>query len=173
MTETYLRSAIKEFRRYKSLGDKTFSRLSEEDIHWRLNEESNSIAVIVKHMAGNMLSRWTNFLNEDGEKTWRKRDDEFVDSFSTKHEMTEAWDKGWTCVFDALNSITPDDYNTQVYIRGEKHSITEAVNRQLGHYAYHCGQIVMTGKNILGPDWESLSIPKGGSAEFNQSMFGK
>ena len=173
ITETFLQSAEKEFRRYKLLGDKTFTRLSEEDIHWRLNEESNSIAVIVKHMAGNMLSRFTNFLSEDGEKEWRNRDDEFVDSFNTKQEMIDAWEKGWSCVFDALNTITAADFDTHVYIRGEKHSIYEAINRQLGHYAYHCGQLVMIGKNILGSNWDSLSIPKGGSDEFNRLMFGK
>ncbi len=120
-----------------------------------------------------MLSRFTNFLSEDGEKDWRNRDDEFVDSFSTKEEMIAAWEKGWSCVFDALRSITTDDYDAQVFIRGEKHSIYEAINRQLGHYAYHCGQLVLIAKNILGSDWESLSIPKGGSEKFNRLMFGK
>lgn len=172
-TENYLQSALKEFKRYKNLGDKTFGRLSDEDIHWHANEESNSIAILVKHMAGNMRSRWTNFLTEDGEKEWRNRDTEFEDSFTSKEEMINAWEEGWDTVFNAMGSIGQHNFDSPVYIRDEKHSIVEAVNRQLGHYAYHTGQIISIAKNILGKDWESLSIPKGGSREFNQSMFRK
>ncbi len=169
----YLQNITREFRRYKALGDKTFSQVNEEQIQWRIHEESNSIAIIVKHMVGNMLSRWTQFLTEDGEKPWRHRDREFEDPYRSKSEMLEAWESGWKCVFDALGQIDQQNFNTEVTIRGEKHSIIEALNRQLGHYAYHVGQIVMTARGILGTDWQSLSIPKGGSEEFNKSMFGK
>ena len=169
----HLHSALKEFKRYKSLGDKTFSRLSDEDIHWKPNDESNSIAVIAKHMAGNMLSRWTNFLTEDGEKEWRNRDQEFEDSFKSKAEMISYWEKGWSCLFEALADLKANDVEKEVLIRGEKHSVTEAINRQLGHYAYHTGQLVILAKQILSERWESLSIPKGGSEEFNRSMFKK
>lgn len=169
----YLQSVLKEFRRYKSLGDKTFGRLGDEDIHWKAHEDNNSIAVIAKHMAGNMLSRWTNFLTEDGEKEWRKRDSEFQDNFRNKEEMISYWEKGWSCLFETLGKLKPDDLEASVFIRGEKHSVTEAVNRQLGHHAYHTGQIVLLAKQILGDQWESLSIPKGRSAQFNKSMFKK
>ena len=171
--EHYLQNIIAEFKRYKSLGDKSFSQLSEEEIHWRPNDDSNSIAIIVKHMVGNMLSRWTHFLTEDGEKSWRQRDREFVDPYSTKEEMLSAWESGWNCVFDALKQINSQNFDTKVTIRGEEHSIPEALNRQLGHYAYHTGQIVTTAKGLLGANWQSLSIPKGKSEDFNRSMFGK
>lgn len=173
LSEQYLLGAIKEFRRYKTMGDETFARLNDQEIHWRVNNESNSIAIIVKHMVGNMLSRWTNFLTEDGEKPWRDRDTEFEDPYASKKEMLDAWDKGWQCVFDAINAIDEDNFHTVVRIRNEDHSIIEAVNRQLGHYAYHTGQIVLSAKNILGDKWQSLSIPKGRSEEFNKSMFEK
>ena len=173
LSEKYLTSAIKEFHRYKAMGDKTFARLNDQEIHRRSNDESNSIAIIAKHMVGNMLSRWTNFLTEDGEKPWRERDAEFEDPYSSKKEMLEAWEKGWQCVFDALDTIDESNFQNDFFIRGEKHNIFEAVNRQLAHSAYHTGQIIMTAKNILGDKWQSLSIPKGRSREFNKSMFKK
>ena len=169
----YLESALKEFRRYKSLGDKSFAQLREEDIHWSQNKDSNSIAIIVKHMVGNMLSRWTDFLSSDGEKSWRNRDTEFEDPYSTKAEMIEAWDKAWDLVFQTLGSIDSTTFKQKVYIRQEAHTVVEAINRQLGHYAYHTGQIVFLAKGILGDKWQSLSIPKGGSEEFNKRMFGQ
>ena len=173
LSEHYLRNIVSEFRRYKALGDKTFSQLNDEQILWAPHEDSNSIAIIVKHMVGNMRSRWTHFFTEDGEKTWRQRDLEFEDPFTTKMEMLEAWEAGWQCVFDALAEIDEHNFNTKVTIRGEEHSVIEALNRQLGHYAYHTGQIVMTAKGLLGSSWRSLSIPKGGSEDFNKTMFGK
>ena len=169
----YLESALKEFRRYKALGDKSFAQLGEKDIHWSPNEDSNSIAIIVKHMVGNMRSRWTDFFSSDGEKSWRNRDTEFEDPFNSLLEMTEAWDRAWELVLNTLASIDPDSFNHKVYIRKEEHSVIEAVNRQLGHYAYHTGQIVYIAKSILGDKWQSLSIPKGGSDEYNKRMFGK
>lgn len=167
----YLDSALFEFRRYKTMGDKTFAQLDEADILWKYHRDDNSISQIVKHISGNMLSRWTNFLTEDGEKPWRNRDTEFEDPFITKAEMIAGWEKGWDCLFNALASINPDNFNSLIKIRNEEHTIVEAVNRQLGHYANHVGQIVLLGKMIKGEHWVSLSIPKGGSALFNKEKF--
>ncbi len=171
--ENYLTNIKFEFQRYKALGDKTFEQLTEEDIHWKYAEADNSIAIIVKHLSGNMLSRWTNFLVEDGEKTWRNREMEFEEPYTSKTDMISAWNQGWECVFDALKTINESNFDTKVKIRGEEHTIVEAANRQLGHYASHVGQIVFLGKMIRGEDWKSLSIPKGGSEAFNKKMFGK
>ncbi len=122
-------------------------------------------------MVGNMLSRWTNFLTEDGEKTWRNREEEFKDPYSSKSEMIQAWEKGWQCLFNALNTIDKDNFDSKIKIRNEAHTVYEAVNRQLAHYANHVGQIVFIGRMIKGNEWVSLSIPKGGSEEFNQEKF--
>jgi hypothetical protein len=167
----YLESVLKQFQYYKLLGDKTFEQLDEADLFWQFDEDSNSIALIVKHLWGNMLSRWTNFLTEDGEKSWRKRDEEFEMDFQTKAELLEKWAEGWQCLFDALKSINEENFNTIVYIRNQGHSITEAVNRQVAHYAYHVGQIVFIGKIRKGKKWKSLSIPKGQSTAFNVEKF--
>ncbi len=164
---------IKRFEYYKSLGDKTFGQLSEEQIFWQYNEESNSIAVIVKHIAGNMLSRWTHFLTEDGEKSWRHRDEEFKNTFKTKQEVTEYWEKGWACLFDALNQITDDNIYSTIYIRGEAHSVVDAVFRQLAHYPYHVGQIVYLAKMMKNEEWKTLSIARNKSQEFNTEMINK
>ncbi len=172
-TSDFLSSIHFEFNRYKILGDKTFAQLADEDIHVRPEEEDNSIAVIVKHISGNMLSRWTNFLTEDGEKTWRHRESEFEDTFESKADMIKAWERGWECLFEALHSVNEDNFQTKVFIRGEAHSIPQAIHRQLAHYAYHIGQIVFLGKMIKGSEWVSLSIPKGGSDDFNKKMFGR
>ncbi|MCK0162011.1 DUF1572 family protein [Allomuricauda sp. F6463D] len=169
----YIASVTFEFQRYKAMGDKTFAQISDADIHWKFTDTDNSIANIVKHMVGNMLSRWTNFLTEDGEKPWRTRDMEFEEPFVTKTEMISAWEKGWDCLFDALSHIDESNFQNTIKIRGEEHSIAKAINRQLAHYASHVGQIVFVGKMIKGKDWNSLSIPKGGSKSYNQTMFGK
>jgi len=171
--KNYLDSALYEFHRYKTMGDKTFAQLSEEDILWKYHVEDNSISQIVKHLAGNMLSRWTNFLTEDGEKSWRHRDTEFEDPFTTKTKMVAAWEKGWQCLFDALDTLTSKNFNSRIKIRDEDHTIVEAVNRQLAHYASHVGQIVFMGKMIKGDKWVSLSIPKGESEVFNKEKFNK
>lgn len=168
----YLNNIKKEFTRYKSLGDKTFAQLEEADLQFRFTEEDNSIAVIVKHMAGNMRSRFTNFLTEDGEKPWRHRETEFESTLKTKEEILDAWDSGWACVFQVIDTLEPNQLKSEVKIRNEVHSVLEALNRQLAHYAYHTGQIVFLAKGIKGKDWKSLSIPKGGSAAFNARMFG-
>ena len=153
------------------MGDKTFAQLGESDILWQYQEEDNSISQIVKHISGNMFSRWTHFLSEDGEKPWRYRDTEFEEPFTTKTEMIAAWEKGWQCLIDAIASINSDNFNSLVKIRNEEHTIVEAVNRQLAHYATHVGQIVLLGKKIKGDSWVSLSIPKGESDVFNKEKF--
>lgn len=161
---------LKRFEYYKSLGDKTFGQLTDDQMFWHQNEESNSIAVIVKHLAGNMLSRWTNFLTEDGEKAWRNRDEEFVNAFTTKEEIITYWEKGWSCFFDALEKINEDNLYSAIYIRGEAHSVIDAVFRQLAHYPYHIGQIVYIAKMIKDEDWNTLSIARNRSQEFNTEM---
>lgn len=164
---------IKRFAYYKDLGDKTFAQLSEENIFWQHNEESNSVAVIVNHIAGNMLSRWTNFLTEDGEKSWRNRDKEFKNNFKTKEEVLAYWEKGWQCLFDALEQITEEKWWFEIEIRGEKHSVFDAVLRQLAHYPYHIGQIIYIAKMLKDKDWVTLSIARNKSEEFNIEMFQK
>ena len=171
--KNYLASVKFEFQRYKTMGDKTFAQITDVDIHWKYTDSDNSIALIVKHMVGNLLSRWTNFLTEDGEKEWRKRDEEFIDSFENKAQFLEAWKKGWNCLFSAIKPLQEDDLERVIYIRNQGHSITEAINRQMMHYAYHVGQIVLLGKLTKGSDWVSLSIPKGKSKAYNQDKFSK
>jgi hypothetical protein len=173
MNGNYLESVLKQFRYYKMLGDKTFEQLSDNDIHWRFYDGGNNIAIIVKHLVGNMLSRWTNFLDEDGEKLWRQRDQEFVDTYNTKSDMISEWNKGWQCLFDALAPITAKHLERIIYIRNQGHTVSEALNRQLAHYAYHVGQIVLLGKNIKSDEWQSLSIPKGESESYNFEKFNK
>ncbi len=172
-SENYLKSVKFEFQRYKTYGDKTFEQLSQEELFWQPSPSDNSIALIVKHLSGNMLSRWTNFLSEDGEKSWRNRDNEFESPPKTKKEVLDLWEKGWRCLFDALNTIDSSNFDTTIKIRGQEHTITEAINRQLAHYASHVGQIIFLGKMIKKQDWRSLTIPKGQSKNFNQKMFGK
>ncbi|MGB0892002.1 MAG: DUF1572 family protein [Flavobacteriaceae bacterium] len=173
MDTSYLPSVKKQFEYYKSLGDKTFAQLTEEQFFWLPNEDDNSVAIIVKHIAGNMKSRWTNFLTEDGEKEWRNRDEEFVNSFTTKEEVISYWESGWKCLFDAINPLKEKDMDTIVYIRNHGHTITEAINRQLCHYSYHVGQIVFLGKLLLGEKFKSLSVAKGTSKEYNADKFSK
>ena len=171
--ETYLNSVKKRFDYYKTLGEKTFDQLNDEQLFWQYNEESNSIATIVKHLSGNMLSRWTDFLTSDGEKQWRDRDTEFENDIKSRQELLAIWNKGWDCLFNALNSIKEDDWQKDIYIRNERHSVVDAINRQLAHYPYHIGQIVFIGKMLAGARWKSLSIPKGKSGIFNAEKFSK
>lgn len=166
----YLRIVKERFMSVKSLGDKTINQLSEEDVHWALNEESNSIAVIVNHLSGNMLSRWTDFLTSDGEKPDRNRDLEFIDNIKSMSDLIELWERGWKALFTTLDVLTEQDLLSKVYIRSEEHLVMEAIERQVAHYAYHIGQIVYIGKQIKNQDWKSLSIPKGKSEEFLQEM---
>lgn len=168
---SYLPSILKQFQYYKSLGDKTLDRLSTKQLFWQPDETNNSIAIIAKHLVGNMLSRWTNFLTEDGEKPWRNRDNEFMQTFKTKEELIAYWNKGWDCLYTALTPLSETDLEKQIFIRNLGHTVVEAINRQLCHYSYHIGQMVFLGKLILKEDWQSLSIPKGASKEYNQEKF--
>jgi len=169
MLNDYLNTAIKRFRYYKELGEKTFEQLTDNDFHYSPGPGSNSIAVIIQHLSGNMLSRWTNFLAEDGEKPWRERDDEFETHSYNRERLLEIWENGWACFLDALASLSPDDLAKTILIRHESLSVVDAINRQLAHYPYHIGQIVYLGRMIKKEDWQSLSIPKGQSRQYNQS----
>lgn len=171
--DSYLQSVKKQFSYYKALAEKTFAQLTEEQLFWQYNEESNSIAVIAKHLTGNMLSRWTDIFNTDGEKEWRNRDAEFENDFQSKTELLGFWDKGWNVFQTTLESLTDEDLEKIIYIRNQGHTVLEAINRQLAHYPYHVGQIVFIGKMICNQDWESLSIPRNTSANYNQNMFNK
>lgn len=170
MNTNYLDSAIKQFEYYKMLGDKTFAQIEEDKLFWQFNEDSNSIATIVKHLTGNMLSRWTDFLTTDGEKEWRNRDAEFDNDITTKQGMLDKWEQGWKVFLDTLNSLKEEDLEKIVYIRNQGHTVLEAINRQLAHYPYHIGQIVFIGKMAAG-QWNSLSIPRGNSQEYNADKF--
>ncbi|MCX6205743.1 MAG: DUF1572 family protein [Bacteroidetes bacterium] len=171
MITEYLESAKQQFEYYKLLGEKTFNQLTDEQLFWQYNPASNSIGTIVKHLAGNMLSRWTDFLTTDGEKEWRNRETEFDNNINSRSELIDLWNQAWDCLFNALDSITEENKDTVIYIRTQGHSITEAINRQLAHYPYHIGQIVFIGVMLRNKDWESLSIPRGGSNNFNSAMF--
>ena len=170
METNYLQSVIKQFEYYKMLGEKTFAQIEDEKLFWQHNEDSNSIAIIVKHLWGNMMSRWTDFLTSDGEKEWRNRDAEFETEVTTKAEMIRKWDEGWKVFLDTLNSLKEEDLGKIIYIRNQGHTVSEAINRQLAHYPYHIGQIVFIGK-MLSKNWDSLSIPKGNSSQFNDEKF--
>ena len=164
-----LKSYKQLFQYYKQLGEKSFQQIeNEEQFFWSPSQESNSIAVIVQHLYGNMKSRWTEFLSTDGEKEWRNRDQEFELYISYKEEVFKLWEDGWSCLFEALDKIDETNRNQLVYIRNKGHSIDEAIQRQLAHYAYHVGQIVFLTRMIIGEEWKSLSIPKGESKNYNQ-----
>jgi hypothetical protein len=167
----FLESTKKLFEYYKVLGEKTFAQLDEKELFRQYNEESNSIGIIVKHLWGNMLSRWTDFLTTDGEKEWRERDAEFVNDIKTKEELLLKWNEGWDCLFKGINALTESDLAKVVYIRNQGHTVVDAISRQLGHAAYHVGQIVYIGKMIRDTKWNSLSIPKGKSKEANAEKF--
>ena len=172
MQNNFLESAKAQFAYYKMLGDKTFLQLSPEQMQWQPNTESNSIAIIVKHLWGNMLSRWTDFLTTDGEKEWRNRDAEFESSHAkSKEALLEQWNAGWKVLLDTLEQLEEDDHGKEIFIRNQGHSVVEAINRQLCHYAYHVGQIVFLGKMLCTENWQSLSIPKGSSALYNREKF--
>jgi hypothetical protein len=169
ISKDYLQTLINRLKYYKDLGDRTFDQLEEMDFHFALNEDSNSIAMIIKHIAGNMLSRWTNFLTEDGEKEWRDRDREFEESDDSKGSLIELWNRGWECFLAAIGPLKKKDLKKTIYIRQEPLTVIDAINRQLAHYPYHIGQIIYIGKIIKGKNWKNLSIPKGGSASYNNS----
>lgn len=171
MAGNYLESTRKQFEYYKLLGDKTFAQLSDEQLYWQYNADSNSVAIIVKHLWGNMLSRWTDFLTTDGEKEWRNRDAEFETEDNSRAALLAKWNEGWSCLFNALQQLKEEDLEKIIYIRNQGHTVMEAINRQLAHYPYHVGQIVFLGKMLCGEKWQSLSIPKGNSAIYNAEKF--
>lgn len=169
----YLQTLIRRLKYYKELGEKTFDQLDESGFHFIPNTESNSIAIIVQHLSGNMLSRFTNFLTEDGEKDWRKRDDEFEIQDLSKKQIIELWEKGWNCCLESIGCLNEEDLLKTVYIRQEPLSVIDALNRQLAHYPYHIGQIVYLGRMIKDREWKSLSIPKGKSQDYNSGSLPK
>jgi hypothetical protein len=172
-TDSYLKDSLDVFRYYKNLGERAMAQCDDAALFETLDNESNSIAIIVKHMAGNMRSRWCDFLTTDGEKPDRNRDGEFVSPSASRAELLRVWDAGWKCVFDALEPLSESDLTRRVTIRGEEHSVMQAVNRQIAHYAYHVGQIVFLAKHFQQAGWKSLTVPRNRSAEFNQRVLNK
>jgi hypothetical protein len=164
---------VDELGKIKKLADKAIAQLGDEQLHVAIDPESNSVAVIMRHMAGNMRSRWVDFLTSDGEKPDRMRDQEFEETHATREKLMAEWEHGWQCVFDAVRPLTDADLQRTVIVRSEPHSVFQAIARQIGHYAGHAYQIVFLGKHLLGDDWKTLSIPRGQSEEFNRRMLAK
>ncbi len=170
----FLEDAILQLQKYKGLADKALAQVAEADLFASVDAESNSIAVVMKHVSGNMRSRWTSFLTADGEKADRHRDSEFeIDPEDTRASIRERWENGWRLLFAAVETLSPADLSRTVTIRGEPHTVLQAIQRQLTHYAYHVGQIVFLARHFAGPRWQSLSIPKGRSKEFDVAMNGQ
>jgi hypothetical protein len=170
---SYLESVKKQFLYYKMLGEKALAQLEPDQLFVAVNEDTNSIATIIKHISGNMLSRWTDFLTSDGEKEWRNRDAEFENDLQSADEVLRVWNKGWDCFLDALQSLKPEQLSDIIYIRNEGHTVIEAINRQLAHYPYHIGQIVFYAKQLKNTHWDSLSIPRNKSGNYNAEKFAK
>ena len=172
-TTSYLKDSLAVFGYYKKLAERAMEQVADEQLFAVLDEEMNSIAIIVKHMAGNMRSRWTDFLASDGEKPDRNRDSEFVAPPATREALMQLWEQGWNYLFAALKPLSGTDLERTVTIRGEAHSVMQAINRQIAHYAYHCGQIVFLAKHFQHAQWKSLSVPRNKSAEFNRQVLAK
>ena len=171
MANDYLNSVKKQFSYYKMLGEKAMEQVPDEKLYWQFNATSNSIAIIIKHLWGNMLSRWTDFLTSDGEKDWRDRDAEFEQDIVGREQLLARWNEGWKCLFDAIDSLREADLEKEIYIRNMGHTVMEAINRQLAHYPYHVGQMVFIAKMVADESWQSLSIPKGNSKNYNMEKF--
>jgi hypothetical protein len=169
-TTSYIEDSLSLFRYYKNLADRAMEQVTDEQLLTVLDPEMNSIALTVKHMAGNMRSRWTDFLTSDGEKPDRNRDGEFVEPPSGREDLLKLWEDGWQCLFRALELLSDADVRRTVTIRGEAHSVMQAINRQIAHYAYHCGQIVLLAKHFSHQQWKSLSVPRNRSVEFNRRV---
>ena len=169
-TTSYLEDSIEVLRYYKKLGERAMQQVADQHLFTALDSESNSIAIIVKHITGNMRSRWTDLLTTDGEKPNRNRDSEFVDPAATRAALIADWEDGWSRVFGTLDSLAESDLNRTVTIRGEPHSVMQAINRQVAHYAHHVGQIVLLAKHFAGDRWQSLSVPRNQSGEFNRKV---
>lgn len=173
VAQAWIEGAVAAFRSNKGWADKAIAQLPDNKLHVALDPHTNCIAVIMKHVAGNLLSRWTDFLTTDGEKPWRNRDDEFVDTFKSRDELIASWEAGWQCLFHALNTLTPDDVTKTVTIRGEPHSVPLAIQRSLAHCGYHVGQIILIARILAQEQWTTITIPRRASAEFNQQVWGK
>ena len=169
-TTSYVEDSLTLFTYYKGLGERAMAQLADERLFEVIDSESNSIAVIVKHLAGNMRSRWTDFLTSDGEKPWRNRDEEFEADAVSREALMQMWNDGWALVFGALEPLTDADLGRTITIRGEKHSVMQAIGRQMAHYAYHIGQIVLLAKHFQSTEWTTLSVPRGRSGEFNRKV---
>lgn len=169
-TTSYLEDSIHLLRYYKTLAERAIAQATDSQLYQLLDEDANSIAIVIQHMAGNMKSRWTNFLSEDGEKPWRNRDREFEQPPATRDALLQMWEECWNCLFQALESLTDGDMSRSVSIRGEAHSVMQAINRQVAHYPYHCDQIVLLAKHFQHDQWTSLTVPKGKSEEFNAKV---
>jgi uncharacterized damage-inducible protein DinB len=169
----FMSAIINAFEANKRLADRAVDQISDDRLHTPLDANTNSIGVIMKHVARNLISRWTDFLTTDGEKPWRNRDDEFVDSFRSRAEILELWERGWACLLATLKSLKPEDLDKTVMIRGEPHSVPLALERSLGHTCYHIGQIVQVARILAGEKWNTLTIPRGGSEQFNKSHWGQ
>ena len=173
IVENYQTDAVQSFRNYKKMAERAMEQVSDEEFFALIDTESNSIALIVKHIAGNLRSRWTDFLTTDGEKDFRNRDAEFELIGDTRESLMRFWESGWQTLFDNIEPLTADDFSRTVPIRGDRHTIVEAINRQMTHYAYHVGQIVLLAKHFKSAEWQTLSIPKNKSADFNQFLADK
>ena len=169
-TTSYLEDSLALFRQYKSFADRAMAQLTDDQLFATLDPESNSIALMIKHMAGNMRSRWTDFLTTDGEKPDRQRDTEFTAPPPSREALLETWEHGWSCLFNALGPLSEADLARTVTIRGEAHSVMQAINRQMAHYALHTGQIIFLAKHLAGPHWQTLTIPRNRSADFNANV---
>jgi hypothetical protein len=173
LAQAFLDATITSFRANKGWADKAIVQVTDDNLHVALDANTNSIAVIIKHVAGNLQSRWTDFLTTDGEKPWRNRDDEFVDAFTSRDEVLEHWESGWQRLFDSLGALSVGDLEKTVTIRGEPHSVPLAIQRSLSHTAYHVGQIILVARVLAGEKWTTITIPRGDSAGFNQRVWGK
>lgn len=170
---TVVQSALTAFRSHKGWADKAVAQLPDAKLHVALDANTNSVAVIMKHVSGNLLSRWSEFLTSDGEKPWRNRDDEFVDTFASRDALLQYWEQGWQRLFDSLTSLGPADLLKTVTIRGEPHTVPLAIHRSLAHCGYHVGQIMLIARVLAGDNWQTITIPRGASATFNQTVWGK
>jgi uncharacterized damage-inducible protein DinB len=173
ITDVFIAAIVNAFEANKRLADRAIEQVSDDKLHLPLDENTNSIAVIMKHVAGNLVSRWTEFLTTDGEKPDRNRDSEFVDTFTSRAEVLDCWERGWACLLTTLKDLKAEDLGRTVMIRGEPHSVPLALERSLGHTCYHIGQIVQAARVLAGEKWNTLTIPKGGSEQFNRSNWGQ
>lgn len=173
LSSSFITGTIASFQANKSWAEKAIAQVSDDNLHVALDANTNCIAVIMKHLAGNLRSRWTDFLTTDGEKPWRNRDDEFVDAFTSRTEITDFWNAGWQALFNSLSALSPSDLMRTITIRGEPHTVPLAIQRSLAHTCYHVGQIILIARVLAGENWTTITIPRGASASFNQRIWGQ